>query len=70
MLSPAASEPSGSPAAPLPDHTGLDLRELRGRSDHPVLASVLDGLIARPRTAERTVAVYGDGADGDTQVSW
>ncbi|MFE1951002.1 YxD-tail cyclophane-containing RiPP peptide [Streptomyces sp. NPDC059524] len=56
-------------AAPLPDYAGLDLTELRGRSDHPVLASVLDGLIARPRTAERTVAVYGDGADGDTQVS-
>ncbi|QNS04162.1 hypothetical protein [Streptomyces xanthii] len=59
MLSPAASEPSGS----LPDYAGLDLAELRGRSDHPVLGAVIEGLIARPRVAEQTVAVYMDAAD-------
>jgi hypothetical protein len=64
VLSAAASEPSES----LPDYSGLDLAQLRERSDHPVLGAVLDGLIARPRRAEQTFALYSDGTDG--QVAW
>ncbi|MFJ9039537.1 YxD-tail cyclophane-containing RiPP peptide [Streptomyces sp. NPDC102406] len=52
-----------APSETLPDLAGLDLAELRDRSDHPVLGAVLDGLIERPRTPGRAVAVYSDGAD-------
>ncbi|MEV1023569.1 YxD-tail cyclophane-containing RiPP peptide [Streptomyces sp. NPDC050264] len=57
MQTPAASARSES----LPDFSGLDLAELRDRSDHPVLGAVIEGLLERPRAADRTVAMFDDG---------
>ncbi|MGY0018622.1 YxD-tail cyclophane-containing RiPP peptide [Streptomyces sp. YJ-C3] len=56
MQTPAASASS----EPLPDFSGVDLAELRDRSEHPVLGAVLDGLMERPRPVGRTVAMYDD----------
>ncbi|MET9877311.1 hypothetical protein [Actinacidiphila glaucinigra] len=65
MQSPPTSVPSSerhSRETPLPDFTAVDIGSVPDRSGHPVLSSVVSGLLQRWPSADEAVADFGDSA--------